>query len=223
VGTVWNIRGTNGSGKSTLARAFLPPNPRGDAEGGPVDLAWYAAPTKRDPVRRKRSEGTVRKFDGIGLVGLIGRYDTACGGMDALPSFDVQQRSIAEMLSSPTLHADHVLAEGILASTVYGSWADFARACRENEHRFAFVYMHTPLDVCLRRIKARQAAAGREREIKEDLVRDKFAAIMRTRDKAVADGQLVYDLPHDPTEGGREAQALAMMMKGEGEVYRVQP
>jgi hypothetical protein len=216
MGTVYNIRGTNGSGKSTLARAFLP-DLKGNAvpcDGGPVDLNWYDAPTKKDPDRRLRVEGHVKATLGQKLiVGTVGPYRTACGGLDAVPSFSVQQDAIRDMLMR--LLVPNVIAEGVLASTVYGSWAVFADYLERSGDRLAWVYLTTPLEVCLERIQARQRAAGKEREIKTDLVADKVKAINATRTKALAAGRLVYDLPF-----GAEVEALTAIMDGKGEMYR---
>lgn len=194
---IYNIRGTNGSGKTTLARAFLPPCVTGDYQGGPVDLNYYPSPTKRDPNRQLRAEGFM-SIQLEGRVGVIGRYNTACGGMDTMPSFDVCQGAIQFMVHR--LKADHVIAEGILASTVYGSWGLFAQKAKDYGHTFAFCYIDTPLDVCIDRIKQRQALAGSEKPIKWELVEDKFRAIKSTREKALAAGCVVYDIPHATAE-----------------------
>ena len=42
----------------------------------------------------------------------------------------------------------------------------------------------------------RQEAAGKVRDIKEDLVADKIKAIKATRQRAIDAGALVYDLPY---------------------------
>ena len=214
--TVYNIRGTNGSGKTTLARAFLPPNLQGDERGRPIHMSWYDSPTKKDPSRQKRVEGYVRADRPLGTVGVVGPYNTPTGGLDAVPSFAIQQAAISWMINH--VKADHVICEGVLASTVYGSWAAFDRALEAAGHRFAYVYLGTPVDVCLERIAARQRAAGRERPIKEELVRDKVRAVAATRTRAIADGRRVYDLPFGQEKG--EVAALRDIMEGNGEMYR---
>lgn len=214
MGTVYNIRGTNGSGKSTLARAFITDT----RWTSPVDLSAYLAPTKKDPNRQLRVEGTITERMSIGpMVGVVGSYRTACGGLDGVPSFGVQQEAILYMLKMPSVNlpVPHVIAEGVLAATVFGSWADFDLALEVKGHRFAWCYLDTPLEVCLERIKRRQLIAGREREIKQDLVADKVRAIAATRAKALAAGRLVYDLPWETAEA-----ALRRIMSGEGENFR---
>lgn len=219
--TVWNIRGTNGSGKSTLARAFLPDNLAGSADGGPVDLCWYDAPTKRDPSRRLRAEGYLRHRAGdpLGVVGVIGPYRTACGGLDAMPSFAVQMDAASYMLAE--LPAQHVIMEGVLASTVYGSWGAFADKLAQHHHRFAFVYLQVDLEACLWRIQERQRKAGQVKDIKFDLVADKIKAIRATREKALSREHLVYDLPAEQ-DADEVANTMTRIMIGEGEQYRAQ-
>jgi predicted ABC-type ATPase len=200
VATIFNLRGTNGSGKSALARHFLPPNLAGDLQGGPVDLSWYYAPTKRDPQRRLRAEGYGSTEWPGGLV-TVGPYRSACGGMDALPSFQVCQWAVAYAASQ--LPCRTVIAEGVLASTVFGSWAEFARAITAAGHTFVWTYLQTPVEVCLERIAQRQREAGAERPIKKDQVRMKVNAIDATRTRAREAGFPVLDLPF-----GAEREAL---------------
>lgn len=210
---VYNIRGTNGSGKTTLARRFLPA-PRSQ---GMVALTSYAAPTKKEPDRRLCVPGYLRATR-RGTIGVVGSYETACGGLDTVPTFMLQQQAISDMID---LGADAVIAEGVLASTVYGSWAEFADIFRHahsvSGHQFAFVYMTTSIELCLQRIKFRQEKAGKVREIKEDLVRDKARAIAATRLKALAWGHIVYDLPEVDPE-----VALSDIMVGLGDKYRAE-
>lgn len=195
---ILQIRGTNGSGKSTLARAFVAP------DASPVDLATYEVPRKSGS-RQRWVEGTVSILDGVS-VAVIGSYKTACGGMDGIPTFELARRAIyrgAEL-------AAHVLCEGVLASTVFGSWAAFGRKMDEAGYPFALAYLQTPVDVCLERIAARNGG----KEIDERLVRDKVRAVAATREKAMAAGLQVYDLPL-----GDEEAALRAILRGEGDAH----
>lgn len=232
--TVYNIRGTNGSGKSTLARSFIkgdpaaPPN-RPGVEDSPtmVDLARYPSPTKRDQNRFKTVEGYGNPGEDVDVL-LVGSYRTACGGLDAVPNFETSFNAIMRAVTLISQHgtAPHraVLAEGVLASTVWGSWGQFAAELRESsggDVQVAFCYLDTPLEVCLERIRQRQRASGKEREIKEDLVRDKVRAVAATRLRAMEAGHLVYDLPHQIAD-----TALFAIMGDQPkarEMYRARP
>lgn len=220
--TVYNIRGTNGSGKSTLARSFIAGDPaalpnRPGVEGSPtmVDLVSFSAPTQKLPDRRRFVEGyALNRHDLKALV--VGSYRTSCGGLDGIDSFDRQFRAIRQAVRIMTpiqLREGNtpcaVLCEGVIASTVWGSWGRFADELKsEGKAQMAFCYLDTPLEVCLERIRRRQEAAGKVREIKTELVADKIRAIAATREKALAAEALVYDLPYETA-----ASDLASIMK----------
>ncbi len=202
--TIYQIRGTNGSGKTHLARSLIADDPR-YGQPNMVDLTWYSSPTKADPLRRKAVEGYAmpHRFPGVDVL-LVGSYRTACGGLDGVPDFETQFSALrgAGRICADMGRAEHqaIICEGVLASTVYGSWGDFASMVKQysdKEARFAFCYLDTPLEVCLQRIRGRQEAAGKVRPIKEDLVADKIKAISATRRRAMEAGHTVYDLPWD--------------------------
>lgn len=191
---ILNIRGTNGSGKTTLARAFIKP----DTE---VVLTEYTHQLKASVISRPiygyRSDG----------VCVIGSYRTACGGLDTIKTFELSRRVIRTALE---LGDSHVIAEGVLASTVFGSWAAFARQMDEAGYPFVFAYLQTPVEVCLERIRMRNGGKA----IDEKLVRDKVRAVAATREKAMAAGLQVYDLPL-----GGELEAAHAILRGEGDAH----
>jgi hypothetical protein len=205
--TIYNIRGTNGSGKSTLARSFI----RGDVTASPnrpgvpgsplmLDLTSYPSPTKKDPARRRIVEGYGNPGEQLDVL-VVGSYRTACGGLDAVPDFETTFKAldgaITIMRGQGKAPEQAIIAEGVLASTVWGSWGAYAAELPARlDAQVAFCYLDTPLEVCLERIKGRQRAAGKEREIKTKLVSDKILAIQATRRKAIEAGHLVYDLPY---------------------------
>jgi hypothetical protein len=229
--TVYNIRGTNGSGKSTLARSFIKGDPaaapnRFGTEGSPtmVDLTWYDAPTKRDPRRRLSVQGYAgpRLHPGLDVL-VVGPYRTACGGLDGVQSFDLSfqalNRGIELMAQYGTEPERAIVCEGVISSTVWGSWGEYAKKVTgERAVDFAFCYLDTPLEVCLDRIRGRQQAAGKERQIKEELVSDKIRAIAATREKALAAGHLVYDLPW--AEPVAPLTAIMMNLSGARDMHR---
>lgn len=181
-----NIRGTNGSGKTTLARAFQ----NGSAQE--VKLVHYKAPTKADPERMKWVTGTLSHVEGLGRVICVGSYKQAQGGMDTVGTFDLQQAAVFRAMHE----AEHVICEGVLASTVAGSWLTFFRDLNNGGEPVAVCYMDTPVEVCLARIRERQERAGKVREIKEDLVHDKVKSIAATRSKFKALDIPTYTVPH---------------------------
>jgi hypothetical protein len=214
VGTVWNIRGTNGSGKSTLARALLPPRNR------KIVLLDYEDPTKANPNRRTPVYGHVGHIGPKdAVIGHVGPYDKATGGMDAINRFAYQQEACRVLLGMRDLEGvDHVVAEGLLAAHVYGSWAALDRELEAAGHRFAFVYLMTSLEECHRRVIRRQEAAGKVRDIKWDLVDSQYRQILKTRDFALRDGRLVYDVPEGDAD--QVGDCMLAIMAGHGEVMR---
>lgn len=193
--TIINIRGTNGSGKTTLARELI------GQDIHPVDLVQYTSPTKRDPDRQKFVEG----WGQPGGFLAVGSYKQGCGGMDTIPSFELQQQAVLAAArwmrdGRPLagIQPQHIVCEGVLASTVAGSWLDFFRHFPAGGHDVIVAYLDTPLEMCLERITARQIASkGEAREIKVDQVRDKVRAIAATRAKFDAAGIRTVLLRHD--------------------------
>ena len=186
-----NIRGTNGSGKTTLARELITP------QAQPVDLVWYDNPTKRDPGRRSSVEG----WGTPGGYLAVGKYSTGCGGMDTIKTFGLQQEAIeaaARWEGKAGQGPRHIICEGVLASTVAGSWLEFFKRFDYPDHEPVVAYLDTPLELCLERIRERQRDTDRgEREIKEDLVADKVKSINATRAKFEAAGIRTLTLRHD--------------------------
>lgn len=187
-----NIRGTNGSGKTTLARDLIGERP------SLIDLLQYRKQIKSG-FKNKWVEGWGGRTDFIA----VGSYKQGCGGLDTVPSFDLQQRAIRvahewKRESGADLSGARprfIVAEGVLASTVFGSWGNFFAGFNKDEVLIA--YLDTPLEVCLERITARQIAAkGEAREIKVDQVADKIKAIEATRKRFDAAGFTTILLDH---------------------------
>ena len=153
--------GANGSGKTYLIRRWmeaLDPSPfprRHNLLGG---TSQFKAPEY------------YRLSDG-GCV--IGDYTTACGGCDAI---DTQEEVRKRILQN--LDARYVLFEGVIVSTIFDSWLQFSRAIGG----MLWVYMDTPLNVCLERVYGR----NKNQRIKEQLIADKIRSIDSTRRKALA-------------------------------------
>lgn len=198
-----NIRGTNGSGKTTLARKF-----QDDPSAHIVNLVDYPAPTKKNPEAIKFVTGVVTDLPGLGTVCCVGSYTQAQGGLDTVPNFELQRRAIAHAAAV----YDHVICEGILASTVAGSFVEFFSKMQAGGKPVAVCYLDTPVDICLARIKMRQELAGKVRDIKTDQVRDKVKSIAATRAKFDAAGIPTYSL----FSRNDEAEAQLHIIMGEG-------
>lgn len=178
--TFVNIRGTNGSGKSTLARQFFGEN------DGEVVLVNGPFPLKKGMVD-VRVTGRVNPDT---QTCVVGSYTTMAGGLDKVKTFGAQFAAIDAALALPDVEL--VVAEGVLASTVFGSWAEHTRSLIAKGHRVIWAFLTTPVVECLRRIQVRNGG----KPIKEDLVRDKWEQIDKVRQRAeLVPGLIVASLP----------------------------
>lgn len=139
---VLDIRGTHGSGKSFVPHQLL--NTQGYVvrpwvghpltyEGKPQILGYY--------------------LPELNLT-IIGKYETACGGCDGIKTQAEIKARVEE--ASKT---GHVLLEGILVAHTFGPWEEFSRPWGD---QWRFLFLDTPLSVCIDRVNSRRAAAGKE-------------------------------------------------------------
>lgn len=186
---IGNIRGTSGSGKSTLVRALA------EALGG-----WTPILAAQDVLKGKRNKplGYVTKqLD----VAIVGRYETDCGGCDTVKTQDEICGRVREFHK----HHDHVVFEGLLISHIYGRYRDLARELPP----FAMMFLDTPLDVCVERVKARRASKGNTDELDPTNTIQKWHDSRRVFLKAKADGLNPVWLSWDrPLEHLREVMGL---------------
>jgi hypothetical protein len=152
---------------------------------------------------------------------IVGSYETMAGGMDKVKTFELAQASIRRAIEIGQ-HAGitAVIFEGVLCSTVFGSWAEFSKLMEADGHKYCWCFLMTPGKVCLERIYARNGGKA----IKEDLVWDKIKAVKATRTKAIASRFRVFDLPIDEAPEGKvhacaAGQAVDHIIKGLGAQY----
>jgi hypothetical protein len=122
-------------------------------------------------------------------VYLLGSYANACGGMDTVASAD----TAIDMVNR---YADmgHVVHEGLLQSTYYGAMGTDSKRYGD---QYIYVFLDTPIDLCLERVVARRAANGSTNKFNPQLTRDKHATIERLRKRLPALGHRVEILHHD--------------------------
>lgn len=110
-----------------------------------------------------------------GLV-ILGHYESPCGGCDTIGS----ARAIYDLIQR--LQAPRVLCEGLLLSedVKWSSQLDNLRA----------LFLTTPVEVCLARIRVRRLAAGNNKPLSEKNTRNRVAIIERARVKLLAAGIL---------------------------------
>ena len=136
-----NIRGTHGSGKSTVVRALIDMSQR-----EPTDVNKNGRPNNY----RLKVPGVKRP------VFVIGPYETACGGCDAIQPYDLIWPRVIEFAKK-----GHVVFEGALVSSGVGN---IGRELSKRRNA-SVLFMDTPVDECIRRITKRRKARGEERPV----------------------------------------------------------
>jgi hypothetical protein len=183
-----NVRGCNGSGKTTLLRSLVK---RYNANS---NVIVRSCPEFREVDRD--GEIAVHKsipFTFVGQLAILGDYmprspgegpEPTTAGCDRVKTQAATKNALEWAMREPLVEC--VLFEGVVVSTIYGPWRDWA----EPFGGMTWAFLDTPLDVCLNRIQARNGG----KPIKEDQVADKHATIERVALKAQADGSRVVTL-----------------------------
>jgi len=141
-----NIRGTSGSGKTTLTRKVM---------------ELYKSKSAVRVPDRKRPIGYIYQHPHGGRpLGVIGHYETACGGCDTI----TDQDHIYELVRKSHEAGMDVLYEGLLIS------AEVNRAVKLHQDGLPLltVALNTPLEVCLASINERRMADFNKRLAKAE-------------------------------------------------------
>lgn len=167
---VINIRGNSGSGKTHLTRAFM--------------ALGKAVPILRPGVDSLQNTLLVYKKK---LWFVLGRYGNVCGGCDTIKT----QQEIIERIELASRNGWNVWCEGLIMSTIYGTVGEYSEQFGD---RWVFAYLQPPIEECIRRIKARRAAAGNTKPLNEANTRRRVATIARNREIVLGHGRRVVDL-----------------------------
>lgn len=137
---ILNVRGTNGSGKSTAVRRLM------DQLGKPTVFQ----------IDGKEAGYRYRKAGQNVLV--LGKYETACGGLDASFSYPGAADDVIFFLHELAQHG-HVVAEGVVAMGSYGigRLQKFSEDEAAKSNHVIFALMDTPLETCISRCETRRA------------------------------------------------------------------
>ena len=165
------VRGTSGSGKSTVIRRVM---------------------EKTNDWQDINITGRTKPLYYISQelnVALLGHYESACGGCDNVGSAAKVFDLIKEIQSKPVTKHRTILCEGLLLSedTKWSQQLD-------NLH---VVYLNTPLNTCLKQIRARREAAGNDKPLNPSNTVNRVAVIERSRQKLTDLGVSCYHLPFD--------------------------
>ena len=155
-----NIRGCNGSGKSTIPIMMMNTDPYA------FEVVWYRN-------NKKRVICTV--FPSYEFLA-IGHYHSKCGGMDSIKDTQEVKDSVQALWNCKM----NILMEGIMASTVYKTYADlFSELNNTNSRKVLVFNLVPPLSTCLDRIQSRNGG----KPIKSELVEGKWKTVCRNHEK----------------------------------------
>jgi len=189
---VINIRGTSGSGKTTAVRQLL-------------NLCGVQTQCLMDG---KVLATSVVLPNGIPLFA-IGSYASVCGGCDTMHTQDM-------ICSVPRYYSQfgHVVFEGMIFSS---TWARYAALNDEFVHmgiEYVWLYLDTPLEMCLENVRRRRAARGvAKKEFNPTNTISKYHGVIKTMDLAMAAG---YDVRTLHYAGDTAAQLLDVLCSSTG-------
>lgn len=175
--TIVSIRGTHGSGKSSVVTKIM---------------AQYGANEFFSMHGDKRVlEGYFVELPAGKTLYVVGPYRTACGGCDAVQPYS----EIIPRVREAADHGNHVLLEGALVSSSYGS---VGHMMNEYAPDAVFAFLDTPLEECLARIARRRAAKGNFEPVNPKNTTVKFDNVARTKDQMARLGSAVriVDIDH---------------------------
>lgn len=167
------IRGTSGSGKSTIVKELM------------EEKALSGSKLRVTEEGRRQPLGYIVSGGGP-QIAVPGHYETACGGCDTLPSYD----RIFELIRQSRAMGWNVLFEGLLVSE------EVKRTFQLHQDypgELVVIFLNTPVEVCLESIRARRAARGDERPLKEDNTRNRVKTIIRACTILLEAGVKVYE------------------------------
>lgn len=166
-----NLRGTSGSGKSTIFREVM-------EQIGCVETL-------------RSSAGKIQGYLLNGNVRVVGRYETACGGCDALPrpkGFNTMD-SIEELVRE-WAPLGHVLFEGLIVSSVFSRWLRLSQELGKGA--FVWAFLDTPLEVCIQRVYQRNGG----KPFKHSKLEAKHSDCQRQIEKCREQGERVALIDH---------------------------
>lgn len=139
-----NVRGTSGSGKTYAVRQLMEHlEPCGEVYG------------TGDMFPESKVLAHVF-FHELQPVFVIGDYSSSeCGGCDKIRT----QNKVCALIRHFSQFG-HVIFEGMILSNNYSRYVTLAEELEGYGEKFAFMYLTTPIEVCLEQVRERRLAAG---------------------------------------------------------------
>jgi len=158
--TIVRLNGTHGSGKSTTVTRVM---------------AKYGAERVMQD-GQKKPIGYTTLLPNKEQLFIVGPYETACGGCDAVQPF----ARIWPLVEFGLERFSHVLFEGALLSTTFGH---IGAQSERFGNDFIWAFMDTPVEKCRQRVNTRRAVRGADPLIDFTNVNAKWDTIDRLRRK----------------------------------------
>lgn len=171
-----SLRGTNGSGKSSIVTQL-----REQA------AAWQVSYGLLGPSKPEAYRLNFPKLKR--LLYVLGPYNTACGGCDAIQPYDL----ILELIPKYE-KLGHVLFEGVLVSSSYGR---VGRLMEEYGYeRAVMAFLDTSLEQCIENVEKRRTQRGDYRPFNPHNLTTKYHSVVKSKSKMLAEKKVrVIDLP----------------------------
>lgn len=157
--TLIQIRGTSGSGKSTVVRKFME-----------TITGWVPEyrPGRKKPILYRAPDGIV----------VLGHYESPCGGCDTIGSAAAVAELVGQLLRNG-MKPKTIVCEGLLLSED----TKWTLKLAEEGVSSQVLFLTTPIDECVQRIKGRRAEAGNDKPLSESNTRNRVKAIEGARNK----------------------------------------
>jgi len=170
--TIVKLGGCNGSGKTSVAREIM-------------------AQVDAKPLNRPRYSFAYKGFVEVPLVStpflVLGRYETACGGMDTISDKDDR----FDLMVSSCKPNHIVFMEGLITGKTFGRMGEWlADQEARGKGRAIWAFMDTPFETCVERVLMRRLAKGNTAEFDpERTMRSTFNSCV-TLEAKLRDGRL---------------------------------
>lgn len=183
------LGGVNGSGKTSVATALI-------KAINPEVLPYKLASGKTTELRRGLHNGLP--------VYILGKYATACGGMDTISDKFDRFDMITDIAAK---REDCIIFfEGLITGKTYGALGELSEVhIKRKRARWLYAFMDTPFDVAADRVRQRRAIAGNHSPFDpERTMRSTYDACVRLESYLRGDAvgkvpvkvQPVISLPH---------------------------
>lgn len=187
-----NVRGTSGSGKTYAVRRMM--------EQLDGDLLVYS---EGDFFR----EGKVIAHclhHRMQPVYVIGNYSSnVCGGCDTIGTQNLVCSTVRHFAQF-----GHVVFEGLIISHLFARYVALSKEFEAYGEHMVFVYLDTPIELCLDRVRQRRLAAGNTKPLDPTNTISKHESVHTCFDKMQEAGMDVRWMKHD---GDVASQLLAML------------